>query len=284
MDGNPKNIPFVQARDHWPGLASPPQGITIHDMEAPEKGNTAESVARYFQNPSRTGSAHYCIDTDSIVQCVRDTDKAAHAPGVNSTHIGFEHAGYAKQSQKEWKDAYSWAMLQRSAEFAAFKCDQYGIPKVLLSVDDLKRGNVRGITTHGRVTEAFRKSTHTDPGPNFPLAEYIAMVQKGSHTVAPPKSEGFKPGDHGEGVKFLEDMLNIVAKYRVSDKGGHGAQIKNDGIYDEHGGTRAAVAEFQRFLNSMLALQGKKPVPVNGIADGFVLSSLAYWVPKAMGK
>ena len=39
----------------------------------------------------------------------------------------------------------------------------------------LARGD-SGITTHVVVTNAFHKSDHTDPGPNFPIDDYIAQA------------------------------------------------------------------------------------------------------------
>ena len=72
--------------------------IVIHTMEMDEKGDTAERCAQWFRNPGARVSAHYCVDADSIVQCVRDQDVAWHAPGANHDGIGIEHAGRAKQT------------------------------------------------------------------------------------------------------------------------------------------------------------------------------------------
>jgi hypothetical protein len=38
----------------------------------------------------------------------------------------------------------------------------------------------RGITMHRDVSAAFHKSTHTDPGPNFPIVEFVNRVLGGS--------------------------------------------------------------------------------------------------------
>lgn len=61
--------------------------VVIHTMEAPEKGSTAEDVARYFQTTDREVSSHHCIDDDTIVQCVREEDVAWCAPGANHNGI-----------------------------------------------------------------------------------------------------------------------------------------------------------------------------------------------------
>lgn len=166
---------FIQAR--WFTKSTLDRGIkwiVIHSMEAPEKGETAENVAQYFHRTDTKASAHYCIDNNSIVQCVLDKDVAYAAPNANRHGLHFEHAGYAKQTAAEWDDEYSRAMLKLSAELVAEKCKLYGIPAVWRSPDELKQG-LRGITSHANCTKAFGGS-HTDPGAGFPHAEYVAAV------------------------------------------------------------------------------------------------------------
>lgn len=146
-------------------------------MESPEKPETAEDVARWFAGPSAPeASAHYCIDANSTVQCVRDGDVAWHAPGANHNGLGFEHAGLTSQSAAAWDDAYSRRMLARSARLVAAKCRRYGIPAVWLDADDLRAGR-RGITGHVQVSDAFGRSSHRDPGPGFPVEAYVARVR-----------------------------------------------------------------------------------------------------------
>ena len=99
--------PFIQARNSTPANRTTIDLLVIHTMEAPEKPDTAENVARWFAGSTAPqASAHYCIDDDSIVQCVHDKDVAWHAPGANHNGLGFEHAGFAAQAPKDWQDAY----------------------------------------------------------------------------------------------------------------------------------------------------------------------------------
>lgn len=173
----PPLIPFVQARNFGKGRTATIDTIVIHSMEAVEKPDTAERVASWFGGPNAPmASAHYCVDADSVVQCVREADTAFHAPGVNQRSIGIEHAGYAKQSAEDWADPYSDAMLLRSAELVGELCRRYEIPVRWLDEAALKSGEA-GITTHAAVSRAFRKSSHTDPGANFPFDRYLAMVE-----------------------------------------------------------------------------------------------------------
>lgn len=155
-------------------------------MEAGETSKTAENVARWFQTaPAPQTSAHYCIDDDSVVQCVQIRDVAYAAPNANRNGIHLELAGYARQSKAEWLDAYGRAMLPLAARLIAtvvlpkVRALQPSRPIPLAFVDaaGLKAGR-RGITTHWEVTKAFNPGGHTDPGPGFPIAEFLAMVRE----------------------------------------------------------------------------------------------------------
>ena len=170
-------IAFVQARNYTKGRTHSIDLLVIHTMESPEKPDTAEAVANWFAGSTAPqASAHYCIDNNSIVQCVKDTDVAWHAPGANHDGLGFEHAGRAAQSPADWSDAYSDQMLRLSGELVAQKCKEYGIPAVWLREADLLAGR-RGITGHVQVSNAFKQSTHTDPGPSFPIERYLGYVK-----------------------------------------------------------------------------------------------------------
>ena len=168
---------FIQARNYTKGRSSSIDLLVIHTMENPEKPDSAESVANWFAGSTAPeASAHYCVDADSIVACVRDGDVAWHAPGANHDGLGFEHAGTAKQTGRDWDDDFSKAMLARSAKLVAEKCEQYEIPPVWLYPADLQAGR-RGITSHNNVSKAFGRSTHWDPGEGFNVQGYLRLVR-----------------------------------------------------------------------------------------------------------
>ncbi len=170
--------PFVEAKNKRSGRLEPIELVVLHTMEADERPDTAERVAAWFAGPNAPmASAHYCVDADSIVQCVKESDTAFHAPGANSNGIGIEHAGYARQTPEDWADAYSQTMLRRSAELTASLCKRHGLPVEAVDVQGLLAKR-RGITTHHNVSLAFRKSTHTDPGKSFPMESYLEMVRE----------------------------------------------------------------------------------------------------------
>jgi N-acetyl-anhydromuramyl-L-alanine amidase AmpD len=221
--------------------------IVIHTMEMDEKGETAENCAQWFRNPGAKVSAHYCVDADSIVQCVQDEDVGWHAPGANHDGIGIEHAGRAKQTGREWSDPYSTAMLQRSAALVAELCKRYKIPVTWLHAADLKAGK-RGITTHKAVSDAFKRSSHWDPGQGFPVERYLALVRAGlggaaapaetAQTAAPikPSPPLLRMGSEGWQVTRLQKLLR--------EQGLLAKPAKIDGDFGKL--TEAAVKAFQK--------------------------------------
>jgi N-acetyl-anhydromuramyl-L-alanine amidase AmpD len=233
------SYPFIQARHYTPTSGRTVDLLVVHTMEAVEKPGTAEEVARWFAGRSAPrASAHFCVDGNSIVACVRDDDIAWHAPGANHNGLGLEHAGYASQRRRDWSDPYSEAMLAVSARLAAEKCRKYGIPPVWLYPADLRAGR-RGITSHRNVSVAFHRSDHTDPGSGFPVERYLRLIVRhlggglnGRQVKQPPAT--IRRGDSGWLVKRLQKLLTI-----------HGfSPGPSDGVFGPQ--TDVAVRAFQR--------------------------------------
>ncbi len=177
-------LPYREAKN-WTRVAVPVRKrlIVLHDMEYPEKPDSAEWCARYFaglEGPAPKASAHACIDSDSVVQCVPWGQVAWHAPGANQWGVGLEHAGYRSQTPADWRDAFSTATLDNSAWLCAELCALFGIPAEFLDEHELAEQGERatGITTHAKVTLAFKKSDHSDPGLNFPIGDYLRLVAR----------------------------------------------------------------------------------------------------------
>lgn len=170
--------PFVAAR--WFTLVPiaqrrHPRVIVIHDMEYPEKTTAAEEVAKYFATTDTKASAHLCIDSDSIVQCVRDNDVAYAAPGCNNDGIQIELAGYGNQSREQWMDPYSILLLNNAANAVAQYCLKYDLPVCHLTNTQLANGE-KGIIGHYQASEVYKKSDHTDPGKTFPWEWFLERV------------------------------------------------------------------------------------------------------------
>lgn len=160
--------------------------IVIHCMEAPESSTRAERCAQYMATLDERDadgapiqkSPHKCFDCDSGVECVRTDRIAYHAPGANRYGIGYEHAGYARQTEAEWLDPFGRSMLSLSAQAAARDCKRWGIPARYVASEELLAGEP-GITTHMQVSRAWpRKNAHQDPGLSFPLAWYLERVNR----------------------------------------------------------------------------------------------------------
>ncbi len=172
-------IAFVQARDFRWASRTTIDLLVLHSAEVGEFHSSAEAVAAYFRGgPPKPSSAHYCVDDDSIVQCVRDKDHAFHAPGVNPVSIGIEQAGYAKQTRAEWLDPYGERMLRLVARLVAAKAAEYQIPLVWLTPAQIAAG-AHGLCQHRDVTAAFPgKGNHYDCGKDYP-ADLVLQWAKG---------------------------------------------------------------------------------------------------------
>jgi hypothetical protein len=86
-----------------------------------------------------------------------------------------ELAGRASQTANDWNDGYSTALLLRAIELVELLCRRWSIPGELVKPDGLILGH-RGIMTHAFVSRAFHRSTHYDPGPDFPLDWFVGRV------------------------------------------------------------------------------------------------------------
>lgn len=197
---------FIQAANHSPGNL-PVNLVVIHDEEYPEVPGGARHIALDFAGRPTSGpraaSAHYTVDDKEIWQCVSETDIAWHC-GHNAHSIGIEQGGYASQSALEWDDPYSHAQIELVARLTADICHRYGIPPVWLSPADLVAGK-EGITSHNNIRLAYPGSTtHTDPGPNFPSARFVARVAAILH----PQEDDVQQADID---KIVHGVVNQIA-------------------------------------------------------------------------
>ncbi len=137
--------------------------IVLHSTE----GRTAESAARYFASPERTGSAHFIVDRDHCFRVLPPTVVAWAAPGANSDGLHIEQAGFAAWSRDEWLAS---GVIDRAAYRVAFWAHRLGIPLRWLTDAQLQGGRARGLTTHAQVTRCFPgpHRDHWDPGPGYP--------------------------------------------------------------------------------------------------------------------
>jgi N-acetyl-anhydromuramyl-L-alanine amidase AmpD len=169
--------PFVESPNFTRAPGRAIGVVVMHTMEISERPDAAEICARWFRTEVSQVSAHYCVDADSVIQCVREKDIAWHARGGNTNSIGVELAGFASQAPRDWKDPYSSAVLARASSLVADICRRRRIPVRWLVADDLVAGR-RGVTGHSEVSLAFERSDHWDPGDGFPVESFLDSVRK----------------------------------------------------------------------------------------------------------
>lgn len=144
----------ADASNYTPGGISSYQYVVVHTMQGSYEGSI-----NWFQNPSSDVSAHYCARSSDgeITQMVHDADKAWHVGTSNAVALGIEHEGYVEDAS--W---YTWEMYTASAELARWLCDRHQIP--------VDRDHIVGHVE-------LPNQTHTDPGPNWDWALYMALVR-----------------------------------------------------------------------------------------------------------
>lgn len=174
-------IKFVEARWYRRGKRrSPALWVVLHATHGAEHARAAEDGARELQlippksQGGRLRSAHAFIDSDSAVQCVPWECEAYHAGAHGNQYgEGLELCGRADQTRAQWLDAQSLAMLRIAAHVVRWRCDAIGVPLIFRPAHELK-AMIPGVTTHAEITKAFPGDTsHTDPGPGFPLVELL---------------------------------------------------------------------------------------------------------------
>jgi N-acetyl-anhydromuramyl-L-alanine amidase AmpD len=237
--GDVEGVPFIAARNFTRG---PRNGavrlVVIHTAECDETNRAAENLAAWAAGPNAPqASWHYAVDADSVTQSVLERDVAWHAPGVNGVAIGVEHAGRAKQLAGEWADAYSRTLLARSAVLVAGICQRWHVPARRLTASEVLAG-AAGICGHKEVSDAFKRSSHWDPGPAFPWAIYLEIVSNQLAVGAEESGRAPIPG----GVIGIGAKGATVARWQsVLIASGHA--LKADGIFGPL--THAATVSWQ---------------------------------------
>ena len=147
--------------------------IVVHDTE----GRFIGSI-RALQNPRVDGSAHFVVSrSGQVVQLVPVTDVAWHSGNGwwNLHSIGIEHEGWADRR------SYTEREYRASAQLVAYLAHRWGIP--------LDRRHIIG---HAEVPDPYHPgrrggvSHHTDPGPHWNWAHYMALVRTYSEHLVPP--------------------------------------------------------------------------------------------------
>jgi N-acetyl-anhydromuramyl-L-alanine amidase AmpD len=173
---NPPAPPYVGPPAHSSGTANKPiNRVVIHCTVSPCQPGVARATGRYFKMASAGGSAHYVVDPTEAVQTAWDSVTCWHAP-PNSHSLGVELCDPMTGPDSRWADANHQSMLKRTAVLVAQLCLAYQVPITRLSVSELQAGR-RGICGHVDVSQAWKQSTHWDPGPGFPWDQFMTYVR-----------------------------------------------------------------------------------------------------------
>lgn len=157
---------------------SPIQAIAVHSTESADipGWDDLESIHNWFNTPKSQSSSHIGIDGEGNTELwVPPSMKAWTILNLNPVTFNIEFIGRAAQSSKAWEDK----QYKEGAKWAAYIGLQNGIPMQRGSVRNIHGSPVitkRGIITHKQLTDAGFGS-HTDPGPAFPMREFIRAAQ-----------------------------------------------------------------------------------------------------------
>lgn len=148
--------------------------VTIHNTS---NNATARDEASYAKVRTDGVGAHYFIDNIEVLQST-DTDWCVGHVGStegNTRGISYEITGVNGWTREQWMANVAWDKL---AAVIARDCAKYGIPVRLLTVDEMQTFNssTKGFVTHNLCRLAWGDTTHTDPGPNFPMDHLLALV------------------------------------------------------------------------------------------------------------
>ncbi len=233
------NLQFVQAKSYAKGRPGKPLWIVVHDMEAGETRTRAETTAAYFANLSdgRSVSSHYCVDNDSVVQCVllKDTAYTVGNSQGNGRGINWELSGFASQSRAQWLDPFGLAMFAQMAPVVRADAKEYGIPLEKRTVAELKAMKP-GITSHNDLRLAFGGTTHTDPGPNFPWDVFLDVMRGDDMADTATYAAAYNSSAILRGLALGKDMVN-----QKNDDGTAADQVSCQAIVDRIAEATAAL-------------------------------------------
>jgi hypothetical protein len=147
----------------------------LHDTEGP----TAKGAAAYFTTQASGGSSNLVVDDTECYRVLDDLVIPWGAPPLNTAGFHIEQAGYAAWTRGEW--LRHRVTIERAAYKASLRCQWYKIPPRHLDVAELRadfnlhapRG---GVVTHATISAAFHDSTHTDPGPGYPMDVFMQLL------------------------------------------------------------------------------------------------------------
>ncbi len=222
-----------------------PRIITVHYTAGAEGYDDAEGGAAYDQRRTDGTSAHYYVDADSVVQCVRTTDRSHTArQHGNLWGIHYELCGTA-QTRAQWLDTVSRRTIRNAARQMARDMAKYDIPAVRIDTQsEIRSTTARGICGHVDWTNYWPddgggRGTHTDPGAAFPWDVLLADITE------------FLGGDDVQ----LTDKVTLSGDYKAKFPSDPGIQDGSVYVNTALGGSYIYARENNDMLRKVLADQ-----------------------------
>jgi N-acetyl-anhydromuramyl-L-alanine amidase AmpD len=204
---------------HYGSTRTDKRYIAIHNTS---NDATAEGEASYAKRRADSVSSHYYVDNNSILQSLDTNLRAYHAGSTigNSQAIAYEITGGNSKSRAGGLANVAWPLLARQI---ATDCREHDIEPRLLTVAEIRAGSKTGIITHDQMRQAWGGTTHTDPGPNFPLDHLLAVVQAEMEDDMTPEQDRLLrnverilttgwSGRDAEGIKYTANDPGRVLK------------------------------------------------------------------------
>ena len=160
----------VHPTRHGPRKTTQNKWVVLHTSEGGELTNSAEALSAFMRTPatkSNVASYNCVFDTNQVLLAVPYDVVPYAAGGGNAQGIHGCFPGRANQTRAQWLDETSFAMIEQAALWILDVCDRYDIPPRRITWQQVKNGEM-GICDHYDITRAFKKSTHTDVGVDFP--------------------------------------------------------------------------------------------------------------------
>jgi N-acetyl-anhydromuramyl-L-alanine amidase AmpD len=153
--------------------------VAVHSTESADLPGTTDdlrSIRNWFDNPTSQASSHIGIDGQGNTELWVHSDRKAWTIGAaNSFTVNIEFVARAAQGEAAWEEA----QIKQGARWAAYWALKYDIPQHKGRVRDINGLCVcldRGVIRHSDVTAAGF-GTHTDPGPNFPMDDFLDAMR-----------------------------------------------------------------------------------------------------------
>ncbi len=146
--------------------------IAIHNTA---NDASARGEASYALWRTDDVSCHVVTDQTTTLQLLSLDRASWHAGSAwgNSNALSFEFRG-----KNTWSEGYWRTVIDQVAPTIAECCRLYSIPVRRLTVEQARKKVMKGFVTHDDMRQAWGGTTHTDPGPNFPMQYLLDTVSK----------------------------------------------------------------------------------------------------------